>query len=132
MAASRMAVSRRAVVTQQRRGFIDYLVNYPDHVRFLFFVFLVELKIPNSVGMLRSVVVVVAHFLSIIYYISQVLQKKAIQCKGGTRLGEANPTWLKQPGDSSVVAFGAALVTFGMLQLGYGFFNLSFNKNKKD
>ena len=38
MAASRMAVSRRSVVgiQQQRRGFIDYLVNYPDHVRFFF------------------------------------------------------------------------------------------------
>jgi hypothetical protein len=36
MAASRMAVSRRSVIAfqQQRRGFIDYLVNYPDHVRF--------------------------------------------------------------------------------------------------
>eukprot|EP00544_Gedaniella_sp_CCMP2646_P004113 CAMPEP_0202486092 /NCGR_PEP_ID=MMETSP1361-20130828/4750_1 /ASSEMBLY_ACC=CAM_ASM_000849 /TAXON_ID=210615 /ORGANISM="Staurosira complex sp., Strain CCMP2646" /LENGTH=97 /DNA_ID=CAMNT_0049115135 /DNA_START=73 /DNA_END=366 /DNA_ORIENTATION=+ len=94
MAASRMAVSRPSVVAfqQQRRGFVDYLVNYPDHV----------------------------------------LQKKAIQCKGGTRLGEANPTWLKQPGDTTVLAFGAALVSFGLLQLGMGYYNLAFNKNKKE
>lgn len=47
-------------------------------------------------------------------------------------MGEANPTWLKQPGDTTVLAFGAALVSFGLLQLGMGYYNLSFNKNKKE
>ena len=60
------------------------------------------------------------------------MAKKKIQMAGGVRQGEANPTWLKQPGDVQVCAFGAALISFGLIQLGMGMYNLAYNKNKKE
>lgn len=60
------------------------------------------------------------------------MAKKKIQMAGGTRQGENNPTWLKQPGDLQVCIFGAVLVSFGLVQVVMGHYNLANNKNKKE
>ena len=51
---------------------------------------------------------------------------------GGTLQGEANPTWLKQPGDMYVMAFGGALVAYGMFQAVVGHYRLASGKGKMD
>eukprot|EP00571_Detonula_confervacea_P011198 CAMPEP_0172309878 /NCGR_PEP_ID=MMETSP1058-20130122/10833_1 /TAXON_ID=83371 /ORGANISM="Detonula confervacea, Strain CCMP 353" /LENGTH=96 /DNA_ID=CAMNT_0013022591 /DNA_START=48 /DNA_END=338 /DNA_ORIENTATION=+ len=91
---SRSVATRAAPLArrQQRRGFVDYLVNYPD----------------------------------------KVMAKKQVQMKGGTCLGENAPTWLKQPGDIWTLAFGAALVGYGSILCGMGFYKLATGKGKKD
>jgi hypothetical protein len=62
--------------------------------------------------------------------IVQVMQTKKIQMAGGTKLGEANPTWLKQPGDVYTLAAGGALLTYGMAQLVVGYYRLATGKGK--
>eukprot|EP00546_Thalassionema_frauenfeldii_P012141 CAMPEP_0178917798 /NCGR_PEP_ID=MMETSP0786-20121207/13452_1 /TAXON_ID=186022 /ORGANISM="Thalassionema frauenfeldii, Strain CCMP 1798" /LENGTH=93 /DNA_ID=CAMNT_0020591399 /DNA_START=106 /DNA_END=387 /DNA_ORIENTATION=- len=65
-------------------------------------------------------------------YPDKVMEIKKVQMAGGTRLGENNPTWLKQPGDKAVLAFGAALTTFGCAQLCVGYYRLAAGVGKKD
>lgn len=50
--------------------------------------------------------------------------------KGGTNLGEKNPTWLKQPGDSIPLAFGALLVGYGFVSAVVGHYRLATGKGK--
>ena len=59
------------------------------------------------------------------------METKKLQMKGGTCQGEHNPTWLKQPGDTAVSLFGAALVGFGLLSAVQGIYRLSTGKGKK-
>jgi hypothetical protein len=60
----------------------------------------------------------------------QVQEIKKIQNKGGTCQGEANPTWLKQPGDIGVALFGAGLCTFGTINCVVGHYRLATGKGK--
>lgn len=50
--------------------------------------------------------------------------------KGGTCQAEANPTWLKQPGDMMPLIGGAALVAFGMVNCVIGHYRLATGKGK--
>ena len=60
----------------------------------------------------------------------QVQEIKKIQNKGGTCLGEANPTWLKQPGDMGVALAGAGLTAFGTISCIVGHYRLATGKGK--
>lgn len=60
----------------------------------------------------------------------QVQEIKKIQNKGGTCLGEANPTWLKQPGDIGVALFGAGLTAYGTINCIVGHYRLATGKGK--
>lgn len=60
----------------------------------------------------------------------QVQEIKKIQNKGGTCLGEANPTWLKQPGDMGVALFGAGLTAYGTISCIVGHYRLATGKGK--
>ena len=60
----------------------------------------------------------------------QVQEIKKIQTKGGTCLGEANPTWLKQPGDMGVALFGAGLTAYGTISCIVGHYRLATGKGK--
>ncbi len=51
---------------------------------------------------------------------------------GGTCQAEANPTWLKQPGDAIPLAVGAALVGFGTVNCVIGHYRLATGKGKLD
>lgn len=62
----------------------------------------------------------------------QVQEIKKIQNKGGTCLGEANPTWLKQPGDMGVALAGAGLTAFGTINCIVGHYRLATGKGKLD
>ncbi|KAL3770180.1 hypothetical protein ACHAW5_009275 [Stephanodiscus triporus] len=46
--------------------------------------------------------------------------------------GDLNPTWLKQPGDTATLAFGALLVGYGAIQCAVGFYRLATGKGKKE
>ena len=61
-----------------------------------------------------------------------MMETKKIQCAGGTCLGEANPTWLKQPGDTAVALFGAALVGYASVLASVGYYRLATGKGKKE
>lgn len=50
--------------------------------------------------------------------------------KGGTTLGEMNPTWLKQPGDAIPLAFGAALVGYGAISCVITHYRMATGKGK--
>ncbi|KAL7538723.1 hypothetical protein ACHAXR_008749 [Thalassiosira sp. AJA248-18] len=65
-------------------------------------------------------------------YPDKVMEIKKVQMKGGTCLAEHNPTWLKQDGDWITLAFGAALVGYGSILCGVGFYRLATGKGKKD
>lgn len=58
------------------------------------------------------------------------MEIKKVQMKGGTCQAEANPTWLKQPGDALPLAFGATLVGFGFVQCVIGHYRLATGKGK--
>ncbi|KAL3783740.1 hypothetical protein HJC23_004859 [Cyclotella cryptica] len=75
-----------------KRGFVDYLTNYPD----------------------------------------KVMETKKLQTAGGVCQGEANPTWLKQPGDNMVLMFGAGLIGYGFFLTTLGIYRLSTGKGKKE
>jgi hypothetical protein len=60
----------------------------------------------------------------------QVNEIKKIQCKGGTQLGQANPTWLKQPNDKMVAGFVAAVAFMGLSRLSVGYYRLATGKGK--
>ena len=60
------------------------------------------------------------------------MEIKKLQMKGGTCQAEYNPTWLKQPGDTLTLAFGAALVGYGSILCSVGFYRLATGKGKKD
>jgi hypothetical protein len=62
----------------------------------------------------------------------KVMETKKLQCKGGTCLGEVNPTWLKQPGDTAVALFGAGLIAYGAALCTVGYYRLATGKGKKD
>ena len=51
---------------------------------------------------------------------------------GGTKLGEANPTWMKQPGDMYVMVAGGVLTFYGLAQLTVGIYRLATGKGKMD
>jgi hypothetical protein len=55
---------------------------------------------------------------------------KKIQCKGGTQLGEANPTWLKQPNDKMWAAFVFSVGFIGLCRVGVGYYRLATGKGK--
>ena len=57
---------------------------------------------------------------------------KAVQMKGGTKLGEMNPTWLKQPGDAAPLIFGALLIGYGSINCAIGHYRLATGKGKLD
>ena len=57
---------------------------------------------------------------------------KKIQCKGGTQLGESNPTWLKQSSDKFVAAFVFSVAGMGLFRLVNGYYNLATGKGKLD
>jgi len=61
-----------------------------------------------------------------------VQEIKKIQNKGGTCLGDVNPTWLKQPGDIGVALFGAGLCAFGGINCVIGHYRLATGKGKLD
>ncbi|KAL3790180.1 hypothetical protein ACHAWO_012962 [Cyclotella atomus] len=61
-----------------------------------------------------------------------VMETKKLQCKGGTCLGEVNPTWLKQPGDTAVALFGAGLIAYGGVLCAVGYYRLATGKGKKE
>mmetsp|Transcript_17365 Transcript_17365/g.30273 ORF Transcript_17365/g.30273 Transcript_17365/m.30273 type:complete len:100 (-) Transcript_17365:176-475(-) len=63
-------------------------------------------------------------------YPDKVNEMKKIQCKGGTQLGEANPTWLKQPNDKMVAAFVASVAGIGLCRLVVGYYRLATGKGK--
>jgi hypothetical protein len=63
---------------------------------------------------------------------SQIAEKRAIQCKGGTNLGEAHPTWTKQKGDTVVNYVGLALCVTGIYQLIVGHYRLATGKGKME
>ena len=52
--------------------------------------------------------------------------------KGGTKLGEMNPTWLKQPGDAIPLAVGAVLIAYGSVTCAMGHYKLATGKGKLD
>lgn len=52
--------------------------------------------------------------------------------KGGTTLGEMNPTWLKQPGDAIPLAVGAVLIAYGSVTCAMGHYKLATGKGKLD
>jgi hypothetical protein len=58
------------------------------------------------------------------------MEKKKVQMAGGTKLGEVNPTWMKQPGDYYVLAAAGGLVVYGMSQLVVGYYRLASGKGK--
>lgn len=60
------------------------------------------------------------------------METKKIQMKGGVRQGEYNPTWLKQPGDQAVAAFGAVLTAYGLAQCAVGYYRLASGTGKMD
>lgn len=64
-------------------------------------------------------------------YPDTVMATKKIQMKGGTCQGEYAPTWWKQDGDWIPLAFGAALVGYGSVLCGVGFYRLATGKGKK-
>ena len=47
-------------------------------------------------------------------------------------MGDANPTWLKQPGDSAPLIFGAVIVGYGLFQSSIGMYRLATGKGKKE
>jgi hypothetical protein len=55
---------------------------------------------------------------------------KKIQCKGGTQLGESNPTWLKQSNDKFVAAFVFAVAGLGIARVSVGYWRLATGKGK--
>ena len=58
---------------------------------------------------------------------------KKIQMKGGTRLAEKNPTWLKQgTGDLVSLGVGAVLITYGSISAVSGHYKLATGKGKID
>eukprot|EP00540_Astrosyne_radiata_P003076 CAMPEP_0116823972 /NCGR_PEP_ID=MMETSP0418-20121206/1138_1 /TAXON_ID=1158023 /ORGANISM="Astrosyne radiata, Strain 13vi08-1A" /LENGTH=98 /DNA_ID=CAMNT_0004452291 /DNA_START=46 /DNA_END=342 /DNA_ORIENTATION=+ len=65
-------------------------------------------------------------------YPDKVMEHKKIQMAGGTKQGENNPTWLKQPGDVGYFAFGCGLVALGLIQLVPGYYRLATGKGKSD
>jgi hypothetical protein len=60
------------------------------------------------------------------------MEMKKVQMAGGTCQGDSNPTWLKQPGDTATLAFGALLVGYGMISCAVGFYRLATGKGKKE
>ena len=58
------------------------------------------------------------------------MAKKKVQMLGGTKLGDKNPTWLKQPGDLAPLGFGVLLVGYGMFNAVIGMWQLSTGKGK--
>ena len=145
MFASRIA-SRTAMVVhrQQKRGMIDWMVKWPDKVRretermwrrndFIngcrwnmeschFYVFVSFLIFLLSIS---DFLVAPFHLRYALPCIFKVMEYKKIQLKGGTLQGSANPTWYKQEGDTAVLAFGTALVGYGMFQFVRGFYRLA-------
>ena len=49
---------------------------------------------------------------------------------GGTCQGDKNPTWLKQPGDTTTALVGLGLVGVGMAQWVVGLYHLATGKGK--
>jgi hypothetical protein len=65
------------------------------------------------------------------YFISpKVNEMKKIQCKGGTQLGEANPTWLKQPNDKMWFALVSGVALMGLSRVAIGYWRLATGKGK--
>lgn len=60
------------------------------------------------------------------------MEKKAIQMKGGTCQGAANPTWLKQKEDIPVAVVALAATLFGMSIIARGHYHLAYGINKKE
>lgn len=58
------------------------------------------------------------------------MEIKKIQMKGGTKLGGANPTWTKQPGDAIPLMFGGALVSFGLVSTAVGHYRMATGTGK--
>ena len=60
------------------------------------------------------------------------MEQKKIQMAGGTKLGEANPTWLKQSGDMGMIAIAGGLAAFGLFHYVVGVYRLATGKGKLD
>eukprot|EP00525_Craspedostauros_australis_P005836 CAMPEP_0198133580 /NCGR_PEP_ID=MMETSP1442-20131203/59634_1 /TAXON_ID= /ORGANISM="Craspedostauros australis, Strain CCMP3328" /LENGTH=162 /DNA_ID=CAMNT_0043794705 /DNA_START=391 /DNA_END=879 /DNA_ORIENTATION=+ len=65
-------------------------------------------------------------------YPDKVNEMKKIQCAGGVRLGEKNPTWLKQPTDKFVAGIGFLLGFVGTTRIAIGMWRLATGKGKID
>merc|ERR1719223_903739 len=63
-------------------------------------------------------------------YPDKVMETKKVQMKGGTCQAEANPTWLKQPGDAIPLAFGGSLIGYGTISCAIGHYNLANGTGK--
>jgi len=63
-------------------------------------------------------------------YPDKVNEIKKIQCKGGTQLGESNPTWLKQRSDKLVAGFVFSVAGIGLFKLANGYYCLATGKGK--
>ena len=59
------------------------------------------------------------------------MEIKKIQMKGGTKLGEKNPTWMKQPGDMLPLVFGFVIVSYGFYNSFICSYRLSTGTGKK-
>lgn len=60
------------------------------------------------------------------------METKAIQMKGGTRLGQENPTWLKQKNDKFVCAAAFVTCATGLTLAVKGHVQLAFGWGKKE
>eukprot|EP00591_Stephanopyxis_turris_P011169 CAMPEP_0195517984 /NCGR_PEP_ID=MMETSP0794_2-20130614/11878_1 /TAXON_ID=515487 /ORGANISM="Stephanopyxis turris, Strain CCMP 815" /LENGTH=93 /DNA_ID=CAMNT_0040646873 /DNA_START=79 /DNA_END=360 /DNA_ORIENTATION=+ len=65
-------------------------------------------------------------------YPDKVMEMKAIHNKGGTCLGQANPTWLKQKQDVPVSLAALGTTLFGLALIMKGHYSMAFGINKKE
>lgn len=65
-------------------------------------------------------------------YPDKVMEMKKLQQKGGTMVGQDNPTWLKQPQDKLTAAACLFLTSWGMWQICTGHWNMAHGINKME
>eukprot|EP00519_Triparma_laevis_P014022 CAMPEP_0182490812 /NCGR_PEP_ID=MMETSP1321-20130603/534_1 /TAXON_ID=91990 /ORGANISM="Bolidomonas sp., Strain RCC1657" /LENGTH=85 /DNA_ID=CAMNT_0024693051 /DNA_START=43 /DNA_END=300 /DNA_ORIENTATION=+ len=63
---------------------------------------------------------------------SKIEEVRKLQNAGGVTQGAPNPTYLKQSGDMATFAFGMGLITFAMLKLSNGYWNMAHGTGKLD
>mmetsp|Transcript_26210 Transcript_26210/g.37572 ORF Transcript_26210/g.37572 Transcript_26210/m.37572 type:complete len:89 (+) Transcript_26210:217-483(+) len=82
---------------------------------------------PLTLNFATFVVVVIC-----IIPIKQVMEKKAIQMKGGVCLGAENPTWLKQSSDKMVSYFALFIAATGLTLAVRGHYHMAYGIGKKE
>ncbi|GMI10745.1 hypothetical protein TrLO_g9037 [Triparma laevis f. longispina] len=63
---------------------------------------------------------------------SKVEEMRKIHNAGGVTQGAPNPTYLKQNGDMASFAVGMGLITFALLKLSNGYWNMAHGTGKLD